>query len=91
MLEFRLEVDDLEAPECLSYQMTAELSAGTNAQASGTVRMRCGKSLAMYIILPLQIIDCDPSLFDLKLTVTIPGLGERVYDLTFLGGGGCFG
>ncbi|MGB0590698.1 MAG: WD40/YVTN/BNR-like repeat-containing protein [Myxococcota bacterium] len=91
MLEFRLEVDDLEAPECLSYQMTAELSAGTNAQASGTVRMRCGKSLAMYIILPLEIIDCDPSLFDLQLTVTIPGLGERVYDLTFQGGGGCFG
>jgi len=91
MLEFRLEVDDLEAPECLSYQMTAELSAGTSAEASGTVRMRCGKSLTMYIILPLEIIDCDPSLFDLKLTLTIPGLGERVYDLTFQGGGGCFG
>jgi hypothetical protein len=91
MLEFRLEVADVEAPECLSYQMTAELSAGTNAQAAGTVRLRCGKSLAMYIILPLEIIDCDTSLFDLHLTLTIPGLGERVYDLTFRGGDACFG
>ena len=31
---------------------SAELSAGTNAEASGTVRTRCGESLAMYIILP---------------------------------------
>ena len=91
MLEFRLKVDDDEAPQCLSYHMSAELSAGTNAEASGTVRTRCGESLAMYIILPLEVIDCDTSMFDVQLTLTIEGLGERVYTLSFQGGGGCFG
>ena len=91
MLEFRLKVDDDQAPQCLTYQMSAATSAGTNAEASGTVRTRCGESLAMYIILPLEVIDCDTSTFDVQLLLTIEGLGERSYDLTFQGGGGCWG
>ena len=45
----------------------------------------------MYIILPLEVIDCDTSTFDVQLLLTIEGLGERSYDLTFQGGGGCWG
>ena len=37
------------------------------------------------------MIDCDTSMFDVQLTLTIEGLGERVYTLSFQGGGGCFG
>ena len=91
MLEFRLKIDDLEAPECLTYTLSATLSVGTEAEASGTVKTRCGESLLMYMIFPLETIDCDPSTFGVQLEVNIIGFGKKSYDLTFQGGGGCFG
>ena len=87
MLEFRLKLDGIEAIECVSYQMTAELSAGTNAETAGTVKLRCGESLGMYLILPMEFIDCDESLFDLHIAIMVEGFGTRTYDVQFQGGG----
>jgi len=91
MVEFRLALDTIETIDCISYQLTAETSAGTNAQTAGTVRLRCGDSLAMYLVLPTEVIDCDEGVFDLHLELTVEGFGTTTYDLTFQGGGGCWG
>ena len=87
MLEFRMEIEGNDDVACYLHEVTVELSTDETAEGSGTVVARCGKTLTMYVILPVDAIGCDESVFGLHLEIMVQGIGTVGYDLQLMGGG----
>jgi hypothetical protein len=83
MIEFRMRIDHAEPPDCVS--MNAMLTyEGMTVPSMTPVRVRCGQTLGTFIILP----ECpfEPRLYDVTLSVDVPGVGSVTRNLQIMGG-----
>jgi hypothetical protein len=76
-------IADLDDRRCVMVRQRVTLE-GVPAELSVPVRLRCGRSLPMFAILP----DCprEPRLYAMTLEIEVEGAGMETIDLSVMGG-----
>jgi hypothetical protein len=86
MIEFRVRVDPLTAPGCMTFRIQASMEGVDGDLQTLPAKLRCGETLRMYAILPSN--PCEFREYLSQLTVEIEGIGSETVDLV-LDGGSC--
>ena len=81
MIFFRVRIDGEEVPSCVQTRTTFTApNLYSNETVVRNVRLRCGESLAMYIVVPYG--DCEAGgMIDSNFTLEIDGAGSFSVDL----------
>jgi len=81
MIPFRVRVSGAAAPDCVLLERSIALTAsGMVATIQSPVVLRCGQSLAVFIVLPAL---CEPGVYDAQLHVVLQGIGEATAHVMF--------
>lgn len=80
MIGYRLRVTG-DAPACVSATVTPSFAGFTAPADQWNVTLRCGESLTMYTILPLEEAGCPSGVQELAFEVNVAGVGQRTLAL----------
>ena len=90
MLEMALSIDDADALTCIQADVT--LSSGdVSFSATSIVRVDCGRTRRIFVILQFPELECDPALHDVTIDVDVAGVGSTSVTVQLEGGYLCFG
>lgn len=88
MVEFQLSVDHATPPSCAAVTANVSLDGVASAPATFPVRLHCGSSLRVLVILPDN--PCEERDYAVDLDVEVAGVGSTSVSLV-LGGSACPG
>lgn len=89
MIPYRVHVDGIDAPRCVSVSATLSLETMMSTPVAHSVRLRCGDSLRIQDVLPE--LPCEMREYAVGLDVSVEGVGAVSLDLRAMGGGCMFG
>ncbi len=84
MVPYRVRVTGVDA-SCIQIDTTLILESKSSAATPNAIRLRCGESLSVYDIVPIDLLDCGAN-FDapvnLDIQVDVQGVGSATAHLT---------
>lgn len=90
MLELALAIPEAEALTCI--QADVSLSSGdVSFSTTSLVRIDCGRTRRIFVILEFPSLECEPGLHDLTVDVDVAGVGSTSVTLQLEGNYLCFG
>jgi hypothetical protein len=84
MITFRLNVTGGDELECVNVRTTVSLSGETGVMTTWPVKIRCGRSLSLFRILPLDLGEARD--LDVILEAEVTGVGTTTARLKVRGG-----
>jgi len=83
MVPYRVRVSGVDA-SCIRIDTTLTLAAKSAAPTPNAIVLRCGESLSIYDIVPVDLLDCqvNEQLVDLDILVEVQGVGSATAHVT---------
>ena len=91
MIELQVHLEGADALSCADVLLTLEYGGDRRDVSRTNVAVHCGEALRLFAILPFAELECAEGEHDLRVEVTVAGVGAAAADLRIEGGYLCFG
>lgn len=90
MLELALSIEGADALTCIQADIALR-SGDVSFSTTSQVRIDCGRTRRIFVILEFPDLECEPGLHELVVDVDVVGVGSASATLQLEGGYLCFG